>query len=46
MDNIFHLDRGYEHLEEKLRSLGANVERVRSETGRRSSRDLSGVIGD
>jgi UDP-N-acetylglucosamine 1-carboxyvinyltransferase len=27
--NVEHLDRGYEGLEEKLRSLGAEVERVR-----------------
>ncbi len=26
--DVFHVDRGYEHLEEKLRSLGADVERV------------------
>jgi UDP-N-acetylglucosamine 1-carboxyvinyltransferase len=25
---IYHIDRGYEHFEEKLRSLGADVERV------------------
>jgi len=28
IDRIDHLDRGYEHLEEKLRTLGAQVERV------------------
>ena len=28
---IYHLDRGYEKLEEKLRALGAEIERVRSE---------------
>jgi UDP-N-acetylglucosamine 1-carboxyvinyltransferase len=26
---LYHIDRGYEHLDEKLLSLGANVERVR-----------------
>jgi UDP-N-acetylglucosamine 1-carboxyvinyltransferase len=25
---VYHLDRGYERIEEKLRSLGADVERV------------------
>ena len=25
---IYHLDRGYEHLEEKLRALGGNIERI------------------
>jgi UDP-N-acetylglucosamine 1-carboxyvinyltransferase len=28
VSRIYHLDRGYEHLEEKLASLGADVERV------------------
>ena len=28
VNRIYHLDRGYEHLEEKLRSLGADVKRV------------------
>jgi UDP-N-acetylglucosamine 1-carboxyvinyltransferase len=28
IDEISHLDRGYEHLDSKLRALGANVERV------------------
>jgi UDP-N-acetylglucosamine 1-carboxyvinyltransferase len=26
--DIYHVDRGYERLDEKLRSLGANVQRV------------------
>ncbi|MEM8815997.1 MAG: UDP-N-acetylglucosamine 1-carboxyvinyltransferase [Pseudomonadota bacterium] len=30
VNRIYHLDRGYEHLEQKLQSLGADVERVRS----------------
>ncbi|MDH5621284.1 MAG: UDP-N-acetylglucosamine 1-carboxyvinyltransferase, partial [Gammaproteobacteria bacterium] len=28
VNRIYHLDRGYEHLEDKLRSLGADVMRV------------------
>jgi UDP-N-acetylglucosamine 1-carboxyvinyltransferase len=28
IDRIYHLDRGYEHIEEKLQGLGAEVERV------------------
>jgi UDP-N-acetylglucosamine 1-carboxyvinyltransferase len=28
VERIYHLDRGYEHLEEKLNALGANVKRV------------------
>ena len=46
LENVFHLDRGYESLETKLRSLGARVERVRPDPGETSARDLSGVIGD
>ncbi len=26
---VYHLDRGYEHIEDKLRALGANIERVK-----------------
>jgi len=29
IDRIYHLDRGYEHIEEKLSALGALIERVR-----------------
>ena len=47
LDGVYHLDRGYEALEEKLRGLGADVERVRStDLGDAPSRDLRGVIGD
>lgn len=27
VDHIYHIDRGYEHIEEKLRGLGATIER-------------------
>lgn len=30
IERIYHLDRGYERMEEKLRMVGANIERVRS----------------
>lgn len=30
VDRLYHLDRGYERMEEKLRGLGADVERIRS----------------
>jgi UDP-N-acetylglucosamine 1-carboxyvinyltransferase len=46
LEKVFHLDRGYESLEEKLRSLGAVVERVGSGPVDQADRDLSGVIGD
>ncbi|MBS9783139.1 MAG: UDP-N-acetylglucosamine 1-carboxyvinyltransferase [Pasteurella sp.] len=29
VDRIYHIDRGYEHIEEKLRKIGANIERFR-----------------
>jgi UDP-N-acetylglucosamine 1-carboxyvinyltransferase len=30
LDRVYHIDRGYEHIEEKLRSVGAHIERVRN----------------
>ncbi|RUT64374.1 UDP-N-acetylglucosamine 1-carboxyvinyltransferase (plasmid) [Morganella morganii] len=30
VDRIYHIDRGYEHIEEKLRALGADIERIHS----------------
>ena len=29
LDGVYHIDRGYEHLEEKLASLGAKIERIK-----------------
>ena len=29
VDRLYHLDRGYEHMEAKLRALGADIERIR-----------------
>jgi UDP-N-acetylglucosamine 1-carboxyvinyltransferase len=29
IDRIYHLDRGYEHIESKLSQLGANIHRVK-----------------
>ncbi len=31
VDRIYHIDRGYEHIEDKLKALGANIERVSGE---------------
>ena len=28
VDRIYHIDRGYERIEEKLRGIGADVERI------------------
>jgi UDP-N-acetylglucosamine 1-carboxyvinyltransferase len=33
IDRVYHLDRGYERLEEKLAKLGAEIERVRGASG-------------
>jgi UDP-N-acetylglucosamine 1-carboxyvinyltransferase len=29
VDRIYHLDRGYDQMEEKLRGIGADIERVK-----------------
>jgi UDP-N-acetylglucosamine 1-carboxyvinyltransferase len=29
IDRVYHIDRGYEKIEEKLRSVGADIERIR-----------------
>lgn len=31
IDRIYHIDRGYEHIEDKLRLLGAKIERVKAD---------------
>jgi UDP-N-acetylglucosamine 1-carboxyvinyltransferase len=47
LDGVYHLDRGYEALEEKLCGLGADVQRVTVEgDSGPATRDLSGVVGD
>ena len=30
VSRVYHIDRGYEHLDEKLQELGAHIERVKS----------------
>jgi len=30
VSRVYHIDRGYEHLDEKLRELGADIERVQA----------------
>jgi UDP-N-acetylglucosamine 1-carboxyvinyltransferase len=30
VDRIYHLDRGYDRMEEKLRAVGADIERVKA----------------
>jgi len=31
VSRVYHIDRGYEHLDEKLQELGAHIERVKSQ---------------
>jgi len=31
VDRIYHIDRGYDRIENKLSALGANIERVKGE---------------
>jgi len=31
VDRIYHIDRGYERIEDKLRQLGAKIERFKGE---------------
>jgi UDP-N-acetylglucosamine 1-carboxyvinyltransferase len=45
LENIFHLDRGYEDLVKKLGDLGAKVRRIESPDGEPPP-DLSKVVGD
>jgi UDP-N-acetylglucosamine 1-carboxyvinyltransferase len=44
--HIFHLDRKYEDMEAKLRTLGADVQRIVAAGEEPEVRDLTGVIGD
>ncbi len=32
LDRVYHIDRGYEKIEEKLNAVGAQIERVRDKT--------------
>lgn len=34
IDRVYHIDRGYEKIEQKLMAVGAQIERVNTETGR------------
>jgi UDP-N-acetylglucosamine 1-carboxyvinyltransferase len=31
IDRVYHIDRGYERIEDKLRAIGARIERVSSQ---------------
>ena len=43
LDNIYHLDRGYQDIVRKLEALGAHITRV---DGEAADQDLSRVVGD
>src|SRR5437899_4327471 len=45
LDNVFHLDRGYQDIEAKLQGLGAHITRV-EKAERDHEPDLSKVVGD
>lgn len=46
LDDVYHLDRGYEHMHLKLRALGAEIERRAGLAGVAGERDFSQVVGD
>ena len=46
LDNVFHIERGYDDLEVKLAGIGADIERVTTDEPGSEVRDLTGVIGD
>jgi UDP-N-acetylglucosamine 1-carboxyvinyltransferase len=46
LDNVFHLERGYDDLVVKLTGIGADIERVTTDEPGTEVRDLTGVIGD
>lgn len=46
LDDVYHLDRGYEALEQKLGGLGAQLERIASPDEVQAARDFSRVVGD
>ncbi|HEY6469041.1 MAG TPA: UDP-N-acetylglucosamine 1-carboxyvinyltransferase [Candidatus Dormibacteraeota bacterium] len=46
LDNVFHLERGYDDLVDKLARIGADIEQVTTDEPGTEVRDLTGVIGD
>jgi UDP-N-acetylglucosamine 1-carboxyvinyltransferase len=42
VSDLYHLDRGYEHLVEKMKSLGAQIERVEDGTAEQAEEVVSG----
>jgi UDP-N-acetylglucosamine 1-carboxyvinyltransferase len=46
LSNVYHIDRGYEDMDVKLRQLGAACQRITTGEPGSEVRDLTGVIGD
>ncbi|CAG7603345.1 UDP-N-acetylglucosamine 1-carboxyvinyltransferase [Candidatus Vallotia tarda] len=46
IDRIYHLDRGYEHMEIKLNTLGASVQRVNDNITNNTDKNLSSTTQD
>ena len=47
IDRVYHIDRGYEKIEAKLRALGADIERIReSVTAPLSQASQSGMVAE
>src|SRR5437763_4380942 len=43
IDRVYHIDRGYEHIEEKLRGVGAQIRRIGEMFPRKKSGQLTGA---
>ena len=46
LENVFHLERGYQEMEAKLSALGGRISRVMSDDEEEEEQDLSSVVGD
>ncbi len=42
IDRVYHIDRGYERIEEKLRAVGAQIRRIGSLLPKRSAAPVAG----
>ena len=45
IDRVYHIDRGYERIEEKLKSVGAQIRRIGELLPRRSAPPATGAVG-
>jgi UDP-N-acetylglucosamine 1-carboxyvinyltransferase len=44
LDRVYHMDRGYEHIEEKLRGVGAQIRRMRNVFGSPKREAMAAVV--